>query len=269
VTGAASSIASLPAELRLSVLEVSVEPLPVVTGVVEFPAQRTLEFQPRLERRFERRVERPFRVPEPQRRVLREPVGEGLRPLVDGVVAADLVDQPAVQRLLGVDELPGEDELLGLREPDEPGQPLCRPAVGERPQPHLDDAVGRLPSEHAEITGKRQLEGARRRGPPDACDDRPACRLDGREQVREDVPLDVGVGLDPVPHHLQVHPRTEDGPLAEERHHPHVVGVADRPEGRRQVPHQLDGHRVAILGPREVDVGPRFVPFDGRQPATD
>ena len=268
MTGAASSVASLPAELRLPVLDARLEPLAVVTGVVEFPAQRTLEFQPRLERRFERRVERALRSGAPaarspragrrgpsparRRRRRRRPRGPARSPAP-----------------LGVDELPGEDELLGLREPDEPGQPLCRPAVGKRPQLHLDDAVGRLPSEHAEITGKRQLEGARRRGPPDACDDRLACRLDGREQVREDVPLDVGVGLDPAPHHLQVHPRTEDGPLAEERHRSHVVGVADRPEGRRQVPHQLDGHRVASLGPREVDVGPRFVPFDGRQPATD
>ena len=133
MTGAASSIASLPAELRLSVLEVGVEPLPIVTGVVEFPAQRTLEFQPRLERRFERRVERPFRVPEPQRRVLREPVGEGLRPLVDGVVAADLVDQPAVQRLWGSTNSPVRTSSLAFESPTSRGSRCVAPPWGNVP----------------------------------------------------------------------------------------------------------------------------------------
>ena len=69
------------------------------------------------------------------------PLGELLRPGarlgVDVVRRHHPVDQADAQRLLGVDEAAGEDQVLGARRTDEPGEPLGAAGTGDDPQQDL------------------------------------------------------------------------------------------------------------------------------------
>ena len=55
------------------------------------------------------------------------------RGVVDVAVGHHLVDQPDPQRLAGVDEPPGVDQVLGAGRADQPRQPCVPPAPGMIP----------------------------------------------------------------------------------------------------------------------------------------
>ena len=93
--------------------------------------------------------------------------GELARPRDRGVVdllgRQHLVDQPDRQGLLGLDEPPREDHVLGPARADEPREALGAARAGDDAQQHLGLAEHRVLGGEPEVGGQRQLAPATQR----------------------------------------------------------------------------------------------------------
>lgn len=148
-----SSCESLAAKRRLAILEAGLEPLTVVPSIVHLVSEASLVLEPRLQGCLEGCVERALAVAQPDRGVLTEPVGERLRPVVDRVGLAYLVDEAELLRFLWIDPVAGEHDLLCLREADQSWEPLGAAAVWEGTKLDLKQTVPRVPADDPEVTG--------------------------------------------------------------------------------------------------------------------
>ena len=133
-----------------------------------------LDREPLLERRVEPVGNAPLDQPQPGRRHLREPGGEGERLVARGLgrVRGGHVDEADLARLRGAEPLAEEQQARRLGAADEPRQPLRAAAAGDDPEPDLGAADQRRPLAHdAEVAGERELAAAAERVPCDLGDD--------------------------------------------------------------------------------------------------
>ena len=99
----------------------------------------------------QRRVDRPLRSLDGQRRLRGDRVGQRLGGLLELLVRDQLLAEPDAVGLLGVDARGGEDQLLGLARSDEARQPLRAAEVRDDPVLELEQTDARTPGEDAEV----------------------------------------------------------------------------------------------------------------------
>ena len=96
--------------------------------------------------------------------------GDGLG--VDLVGREQPVDQPDLQRLVGLDEAPGEDQVLGLARTDQPAQPLGAAGARDDPEQDLRLAERRVVGGEPDVRAQRELAPATEGVAGDRGDDR-------------------------------------------------------------------------------------------------
>ena len=175
--------------------------------------------------------------------------------LVDGD-AIDLVgrrhpvDEPDRERLGGIHLPPRQDQVAGLREADQAGEPLRSTRAGDDPQFDLGQAEPRILGDAPDVAGKRHLEAATQRESVDRRDRDLRDRLEvaagllERPHVRGDL-------VRPVPdHRLDVGARGEDPLAAPDDDGANGLVSGDASGGLGQL--ERDGARERVRG-RPVD----------------
>ena len=116
--------------------------------------------RPSVEGSVEALVDGPLGRGQRQRRAGGELAGHRHRRRVDLVVGDDGVGQADLQRLLGAHVPAGEDQVLGLRRADQPGQPLGAAGAGDDAEQDLRLADLGRGAQHPEVGAQRQLVAA-------------------------------------------------------------------------------------------------------------
>ena len=183
------------------------------------------------------------------RRAGRDLFGEGARRRHQLRRGHDAVHEPDARRLGGVDDVRGEDQLLGARQADDARQQPRAAAVGDEPDLPEELAEAGPVGGDDEIAAQRQVRAGadgvavhhrdRRLGEVHQPEDHAIERLDARAAL--------GGGVTPGAHRLDVAARAEISAGAGEDHHARRLVGLDLVEHARQLAAHHEIERVEGL----------------------
>src|SRR5215470_17207610 len=150
-------------EDRRPLLEEGLHPLASVCGGEEVGEQLTFDGEAVGELEVGSAVDGLLGQADGERSLLRDPLQRGARVAQETPERHHVQDQADLLRLGGVDDVPGEDELLRPGTPEQAGQPLGPAEAGEDAQAHLRETKARILRGVDEVTGKGQLAPAAER----------------------------------------------------------------------------------------------------------
>src|SRR4051794_4038615 len=194
-------------EVRLALLDERGEPLLRVLAREEAAELRVLALEVRYVLALQSVVQRALRGGE-RERALRGEQARSLERLVEHRILY-AVDEAARKRLVGLDEPPGEDQLLREAEAAQPRQPLRAAPARDDPEVDLRLAELRARGRVADIARRRELAAAAESEAVDRRDGRLGHAFQEiRNLVSEDPPLRGSLGVHGA-HGLDVGARDE------------------------------------------------------------